>query len=92
MIDCTAACLYFLGMGNPHEGKEQGSKHFDPLSLVAGKLLFVDHGKDMAAWTQTGFALRKLENAPIDGAFDDVPTSGWSARWAKVRRRFSKKS
>lgn len=92
MIDGAAGRFYFLVMGDPNEGSENPSHPFDPLRLVAGQMLYVDRGEDLTAWTHTGFAVRKLENAPKDGAFDDVPLTWSSAQWAKVRRLFHRKA
>ena len=77
-------------MGKESEREEKGYWRLNPMGLVAGQTQFVEHGKEMTAWTHMGFMTRKLENATKDGALDDMPTTGlksWWDRFLKMLRR-----
>lgn len=75
-------------MGNPTGDEDKGYWHLNPMGLVAGQTAYVDHGKEMTAWTHVGFMTRKLENAPKDGAFDDIPTTGFRSLWERFLKSF----
>lgn len=71
-------------MGNPSGDKDKGYWRLDPMGLVAGQTAYVDHGKEMAAWSHMGFMTRKLEDAPKDGALDDMASTGLKSVWERL--------
>lgn len=88
VVDPRPGSFYLLEMGNPSEGEDKGYWHVDPLDLVAGRLAYEDHVKEMTTWSHEDFMTRKFEDAPKDGAFDDVPVTGFAAKWNQFLKIF----
>lgn len=70
-------------MGNPSGDEDKGYWRFNPMGLVAGPSAFNRPAKDFTSWSHVDFMTRKLENAPKDGAFDDIPTTGLKSMWER---------
>ncbi len=68
----------------PPKDEDKGYWHLDPLDLVAGRLAYEDHVKEMTTWSRADFMTRKFENAPKDGALDDAPPTWLKSSWGKL--------
>lgn len=78
-------------MGNPPKENEKDYLHLDPLALVASRLAYVDHAKELTTWSHADFMTRKCENAPKDGAVDDVPLTRISSVWNRFLKLFRRR-
>jgi hypothetical protein len=68
-------------MGKRPSDESKGYWHLNPMGLAAGPLRGLGHQKELVTWAQADFANRKIDGAPKDGAFDNVPPTKVKSTW-----------